>query len=307
MNRCYRGVWAVVLVGIVGVGGWAYGADDPLAWAPAESEVVLSINMRQVADAPLTQTMLKEFGGEQAQAGLQVLKNLTGVDVMKDLDRAVFWGRINDDDSIVLVFQGRLNQESLTTILKTNPQYAENAYKEVKVQEWFDKKENRMKFGAFLPDGSAVMANQKSSLEACIDARGKNTGFLASPKADLFPEGYKDATAWALVVKPDRVLPKGELKETLQAESAAATLTMREGSVALRASVTTATPEAAAEWQKLVQGVLALVQLQQQNQEVRDLAASAKTALDTANKRVTLELSVPDEKILSFVRKNKKP
>lgn len=304
-----KNVIRVVLLGAVVVvlmgGGEARAAENALALAPVNAEFIFSINARQIADSALVKKALKEFGGEQAQAGIQVIKNLTGVDILKDLDRVTIWGRIKDDDSIVLVFQGKLNKDNLVTILKTNPEFAERTYKETKTYQWFDKKEKRMKYGAFLSDGSAVMANKKESLEATIDAQGKKDGFLTSEKAKWLPDGYKDASAWGVVVKPERKLPNGQLKDTLELASAAGTISLGDDKATVHAMVHTESSEAATKWLNLAQGGLALLQLQQENTQVRALAADAKVSIDADANRVTLELTVPNDTILNMIRKKR--
>ncbi len=251
------------------------------------------------------QKFLTQIGGDQAKAGLQVLNNLTGVDLMKDLDRVYVWGRVKDDNSVVAVFQGRFNHDKPITLLKANPKYAEGNYKGVTTHEWFDDKEKRVKFGAFLTDGSAVIANQRESLQATIDANGSDKGFHSTPKAQLLPSGYKDSTAWGLLIRPDRAFPNGEFKDTLQAGSATAMITLRDGKVALRLSVNTDSAEAAAQWQKLAQGGLAFLQLQKENAEARELAASAKVSLDSKANRVSLDVEIAEEKVIELIRKKK--
>lgn len=305
MNRISRILLPVLVAGLLCLAGGARAAADALAWAPADSEFILSINARQVADSDLAQKFLAQIGGEQAKAMLQVLKNMTGVELMKDLDRVCLFGRVKEDESILIVFQGRFREDALTTILKANPKYTQSSHGGVTIHEWFDEKEKEMRFGAFPAEGSAVIANRRESLHALIDTKGSDKGFLATDKAKLLPAGHKDVAAWGLLIRPERVFPDGDFKDTLQAGSATVTLALREGKVAARLAVNTESPEAAGLWLKMAQGGLALLQLQKENQDLRDLAASAKTSQDAASNRVALDVEIADDKLIELIQKGK--
>ena len=136
--------------------GTATAADNLLSYAPADTQIVIGINIRKVADTPFVQKMIREKGGEKAEAQLAVLQGIAGVDLLKDLDRAWLWGRPDDDDSIGVVVEGRINQEKLLNLLKANEDYTTSVMDGVTVHEWKDKGEKRIKYGLFLPEGAAA-------------------------------------------------------------------------------------------------------------------------------------------------------
>jgi len=305
MNRISRVLLPALLAGMTCLSTGARAADNALDWAPADSEFILFLNARQLADSSLAQKFLTQIGGEQAKAMLQVFKNMTAVDLMKDLDRVCLFGRVKDDNSILIVLQGRFREDGLTTVLKANPKYTQSSHGGVTIHEWFDAKEKRMKFGAFPSEGSAVMANSRESLHALIDTKGSNKGFLTTDKAKLLPEGYKEVAAWGLLIRPERVFPDGDFKDTLQARSAAVAISLREGKVAARRAVNTDSTEASGLWLKMLQGGLALLQLQKENQDLRDLAASTKPSQDTGSNRVALDVEIGEDKLIELIQKQK--
>lgn len=277
-------------------------AENPLSWAPADSEFIASVNIRQIADSALTQRILREKGGEKFDAILQVLKGLTGMDLLKDLDRAAIWGRIDDNDSVVLLFQGRYNQETLTTLLKVNPKYQATQRSGITMHEWFDEKEKRMKYGAFLPDGSVVICNQPQGLDAVIGAHADaSRGFLGTPKAKQIPSDSDSQAAWAMILRPNRALPNGKFKDTLQAESALATLTLKPEIVTVSLNVKTTTSEAAQGWLDMAKGLIALGRLQQDNTGFRKLSEVSQVSPASDGKGIALEIRLTDQDFMGLL------
>jgi len=281
----------------------AIAADNPLSWTPADSEFIASVNLRQVADSALIQRILREKGGEKVDATLQVLKSLTGVDLLKDLDRASIWCRIDDNDSVVLLFQGRFNQDTLITLLKVNPKYQATQRSGLTMHEWFDEKEKRMKYGAFLQEGSVVICNQPQGLDAAIQAHSDaSKGFLGTPKAKHLPSNSDSLAAWVMIFRPERVLPNGKFKDTLQAESVLGAFVLKPETVTVSLNVKTRTPEAGQGWLDMAKGLIALGRLQQDNAQLCNLAKGAQASLASGGKGVTLEIPMTEQDILGLLK-----
>jgi hypothetical protein len=269
--------------------------ESPLAIVPEDREVILSLNFRKIVDSPLFQKVLEEKGGTKARARLQVFRNLTGVDLLEDLDRATFWCRIEDDSSVVLHFQGRFDREKLVNLLMANEKYRERSQMGFTIHEWYDKGEERMKYGAFLRDGSVLIANASPALEASLSVSESGKGLLSSAKADLLPDGHSSAAAWGIVFKPDRPIPGGRFKGSLQAQSLSGTVTLGTRDLVALLSVNAESPEAAQNWYDLAKGCVAFFRLQEERPELRRLAESARVSLGLGPTLVELEASVSNE------------
>jgi len=281
----------------------AIAADNPLSWTPADYEFIASVNLRQLADSALVQQILHEKGGDKLVAVLQVFKGITGADPLKDFDRFSLWCRIDDKDSVILLLQGRFNQEPLITLLKVNPKYQATQRSGVTMHEWFDEKEKRMKYGAFLPDGSVVICNQPQGIDAIIGAHADaSKGFLGTPKAKQVPSNSDSLTAWAMIVKPERVLPNGKFKDTLKAESALATLTLNPEDVTVSLNVKTITSEAGQGWLDMAKGMIALCRLQQDNVGLRKLTEGAQVSPLSGGKGVSLEIRLTNQDTLGLLK-----
>lgn len=285
---------------------------NPLQYVPADAEFLASVNLRQAADSDLVQRLIAEKGGTKIPALIQVIKGLTGVDLMKDLDRGVVWGRMDDNDSVVVIFQGRYKRDALLNILKLNPKYKESEQGGVKIYEWYDEKEKRLKFGAFLGEDLVLIANQRKGLDSAIEAQAKGDGFLKNPIAASIPKGENQPQAWVVLIRPDRIFPNGRQKDTLQAQSALGTLRIEPSAVSVRLEIQTAAPETARDWFALAQGALALGRLQQDNPKLKKLAGAvqakllAKGASEDQATGVALDMKIAEADILELIRSKAK-
>jgi hypothetical protein len=277
-------------------------AENPLTLVPAGTEFIAAVNVRQIVDSPLFQRLLEEKGGQAARAKLQVLQSLTGIALLKDLDRAVVWSRIKDDDSVTAVFQGRFDREKLLVLLKINPNYKETERNGMTVYEWFDQNEKRIKIGAFLDDGSILIANRAAEFDEALEARRGEKGFLATPQAARLPENPDQAGAWALLLKPERVMPNGQIKDTLRAESALLVITSDPTALHGRMRVHVDSPQTANDWLQLGQGLLALGRLQQNKPGLQKLAEKIHIALGEETNTVTMGLTLTLDELMGFAK-----
>ena len=281
---------------IAGLCGPMAQAEDALAYAPADSEVVISLNLRRIADSSLFQQILNERGGQQALARLRVFRNLTGVDLLKDVDRACIFGRMHDDASMLACLSGRFDRDKLSDLLKSNPQYSESTVQGRTVMTWYDEREKRAKYGAFLPDGALLVGNQPASLEAAFTAFDGRKGLLSTDKANLLPRDRDTGAAWAVLYRPHF---NNAGRETLQARSAAGRLDVDNERLAAQLILHADSREAAENWQRLFTGGLALLQLQGDNPTVQAIATAGKVSLQ-GDTSVQVDLSATHQQFLAL-------
>ncbi len=279
-------------------------AAGALDWVPADAEVVVSANVRQVADSKFFAEVVKTAGAEEKlDAQMQIVTNLTGSDLRKDLDRVTLSGRIDDDASFAVLIQGRLDEAKLSSLLQVNPDHKTVEVKGVKVHEWNDKGDKRTKYGAFLAPDTAGVFNSKATLEAALAAKESGKGFASSPKAELLPKDRDAASAWGLIIKPERAMPNGKFKETFQAKSVHAAVVLGDEEVTVRLSSTAVSKEAAELWLDAARGLIAVAKLQGENAELHKIATGAKTSLDAAANTVSLELTLPNAEVIKAMKK----
>lgn len=303
MKKTFIPKIGILLILLILAASPLFAADNPLAWIPAESEFIASLNLRQIADSSLLQQILQEKGGERFNATLLILKGITGMDILKDLDRITIWGLVDNNDSVVLLFQGRINQDALITLLKANPKYLATQRAGLTMHEWFDQKEKRMKYGAFLSENSGIICNQPQALDAAVAAHADVTkSFIESPKGNLIPSDTDALAGWAMIIRPERPMSNGRFKETLQAESAFASLAFNQDSVALSINVKTSSQEAGAGWLEMAKGFVALCRLQAENPNARKLATLSKTTSTKDGKGAILEINLTNQDVLDLMK-----
>lgn len=279
-------------------------AMDPLPYVPSDTEVLLSLNVRQIADNPRFQTALEEKGGAKAQAGMRVFEKLTGINILEDIDRAFLWCRMGDDGSVLLLLQGRFDEAALTDLLVLNEKYDSRTIDGVTVHEWHDEKEDRMKFGVFLADGSVMIANRLDTVQNALAAARTGSGLLSSHKAGFLPADRDLAAAWGIVFRPDKAVAGRKGHGLLSAECAAGMLELGAQEVGAHVEVTAESAQAARHWQDLARGWLALLLLQEDSPEIRDVARNAVVSAGTDN-RVILDLSLSYETLVQLMEKRK--
>jgi hypothetical protein len=282
----------------------AAAADSLLAYAPADTHIVIGVNIRKIADTPFVQKMIREKGGDKAEAQLAVVEGIAGVHLMKDLDRAWLWGRPDDDDSIGVVVSGRLDPDKLLNLLKANEEYTSTAIGGMTVHEWKDKGERRIKYGVFLPEGAAAVFNTKAALSAALAAKKAGDGFAASEGVKRLPAGHEDAAAFALIIKPNG--RGGKFRETLKAEAASAMLRIDGETLLADVAAVAETREAVQPWHDLAKGFLALLTLQGENAGLRTLAGRAKVEADEPARTVRLSVSATVAELTEWAKKDMK-
>jgi hypothetical protein len=271
---------------------------------PADAEVVASLNARQLIDSPPVQKIIAKL---RATKGLDdkvaLLRNLSGIDVLKDIDRISIFGRIEDDEYLGVHVDGRVDEEKLLTLLKADNQVRTTAIAGQEVYEWMDKKEKRQKYGAFLDGGTVAVWNSKRAAEAALAARADEAkAFGSTPEAALVPEGAASASAW-LVVASRR---DGQPLDKIKAKSVAALLNVTTETVDLKARLNATTPEAGAQWIAVVNGLAAFAQLQSENADLQRLGAAVRTTLSEDHTAMTADITVKVDDIVRIIEEGHK-
>jgi hypothetical protein len=293
MKSLHMALTAAMLTLGVAVTTAAPAGSSPLAYAPADSEIIISANLRGVIDSKLFQRMLKQKEGEKLDAQLQIVKNLVGANPLKDLDSACVWGRVDQKETIVLVVQGRFNKDALISLVKANDQYSTSVVQGFTVHQWFDDNEKRMKYGVFLDEGDVAIFNSVDTVEKCLATKAANSGFLTSPKASLIPAGSDDAAAWALLIKRDAANGDATRAMKVQPSSASAVITLTDTAIETRLVVSADSQPHAQDWLDIAKGLLAVCRLQEDNAQLRQIAESAKVSAEATGNAVAVQITVP--------------
>lgn len=306
----------------------------PLAAGPLEKEVVAA-GAQWVIHADIEAFMASKVGvfvdqqtkQGQVAAGLEVLRNMSGIDLTKDIQGVTLYGTEFSPDAGVIVVRGKLDQPKLLALIKANETYKELKYGEHVVHQWIDKpkgeaaeqgKPGVTKYGAFYKDTTAVMAQDFEKLKLALDVLDKKSDNLAkpgavSPVAPAAKGAYLAAGAVGLA-KAGAVGPAGNL---FMGRLSSATMEMGEDGekLFLRLAVTTRSARMATDLRKIVDGLLGAVDLLQDREPgeapiipipleipaevsaiLKDISASSQG--DT----VKVELNTPVANVISLIQ-----
>jgi hypothetical protein len=265
---------------------------DLLSLVPKEDEFVAGINARQIADSELFQRLVKVR--PRVSDLLRFLEQKLGVNVMKDVDKVYIYGKINNEDSMGIVFKGRIDSQKILTALAKNPENTSETVHGFSIHGWRDARAGRNKFCTFLPGGISIFWNSRAAMEASLNAAGDKTAALVdSPDGSFIPGEGSPATAWAAMINRENNL---HTRQDLQVDRISAFLTMTQQDIQGRMTMFMGNPEDAQRWVQMMQGVVLFAQMQSNNRLLNDLArrtqvnlkedgksALLTTALDLAN------------------------
>lgn len=274
----------------------ARAADKPLTYVPKEADVVITVNIRAIADSDLFVKVRQMHPESDAQ--IAMIKNFIGVDITKDVDRITVFGRMNKKEVGGVIAQGKCDQEKLLTLLKANPQYKSSDVDGVTVHQWLDEKDKKVKFGAFLPGDLAVLWSDEAVMKASLAAAKDPALSLASaPEIALVPESAKDAVAGIFAINREKKGPAAKW----HISALCAMLTLSATEVTASASVAPDSAEVAPKFADILRGLVAFGQLQTDNKPLSYVAGRAK--VEASEKAATLTTSVELDKLEQLVAK----
>jgi hypothetical protein len=290
---------------------------DPLV--PADAEMVVVLNVRQMFDSP----MVKKHGLKEMKEALQkneqvgTLLTAAGVDPFKDVTSVTITGTPSPANNKVLaVVRGHFDPDK---IHKVAVGIAEKKPGELKVskegarQVYEMKAEGKPTFATFADKNTLVISPSK---EYTLEMAQKAGKAAAKPSAELTKAISKvsgNPAMWLAVVITDEM--KTALARTPQAANIAPKLESVTGSVSLTDAMTasllihTTDPKAAAELRKKINEVKPLLAvLAQSNEEIGPLVTELLSNLKiTADKgTVDINLKVTEEALEKATKKDSK-
>ena len=277
-----------------------HGAPASLAYMPLETEVAIGLDEQQLAKSPLVLQIVKKRLGDQLDSKVAFIETLTGTNVMKDLTHVTFFGRVNNDNSMALMVEGKLDRAKLLTLVKVNESYRTFQQDGREIHEWMDKDEQRLKFGCFVADNTVIIWNSKDAMDAGLGAMAAPEKSLAkSADAATIPAEADTAAAWAVLFSRNPNSPGAKL----HVAKAFAWANLELNDVVAHATITADSPTAGAQWADLAKGAAALGQLQSQNAVLANLASHAKVTPSADGNAVAVEASLDNATVLAIVEK----
>lgn len=267
--------------------------------APADSEIVARVDVKKVVNSRLFALALEIEGKEAADAKLKILKNLTDLDVYKDIDEVALFGRIDDDESMAIVARGRFNQEKLLDLVRLNGTYKTRQENGLTIHSWVD---DGNKQACFLPDNLLVVAGSEVAIQGVLNTRSNpSTGFLASPTAKAAPAA--DGLAFTAYLNRTADGALGDFAHETELRLATITADLSDSGIVGRIVGQPDRPELAPSYLKVAEGLLAAASLySEEDDNARLVAETLRASLTADGKAVEIGGTMTNERFLELAK-----
>lgn len=296
-------------------------AAEPDKLLPADSEFVLSVNLKQILDSDI----IKKYALEQLKQALQgndAKKFLTdlGLDPLKDVDRVVVGGSGKDqaDAKVVLVIHGKFDPEKLFKSAEAQTKKDPDHFSLLKdgkdVMFKYQPDNGNPVYGTVVDETTVVAGSDKKMVTTALAAAGA-TGKKAAVSKDLsalITRMDDKASLWMVAVVKDKLnnvkLPGGgggnpALKDQLAKLETMSAVVRVTADIALDVTLGMKDADAADEMGKSIEEGLMQVKgllpfLAAQNPQMKPLVEASKSLKSTVkDKSVTITAKLPGSAI----------
>lgn len=155
---------AVAAAGLVAFANVLPGRET-LEMAPKESEVIARLDVERLLQTEQFKAALNQYGEEKARNQAVVLENLSGLDLFSDIKEMWLFGKIDVEESNIIIARGEFERDKLIALVRMNPEYNKQTVQNVEVHHWHDDGE---KFGCFLGEDLLVVAGSEEAMTVML-------------------------------------------------------------------------------------------------------------------------------------------
>jgi hypothetical protein len=272
-------------------------AADVLSLVPKDDEVVVGINVRQVVDSALFQQFVKVRPRARDQAAF--LEKVLGINILTDVDKVYLFGKIRNEESMGVVFKGRIDQRKVLATLAAYPDNTTQTVYGLPVHGWFDIRAKKKKFCTFLPDGTVIFWNCQQTMETSLAAvNDKALSLLESPDGKIVPDETNKATAWLVMINREDRLRRLRQYEV---DRMTAFVTMSAKDVQGQMQMTCKEAEDAQRWVQMMQGVILMGKSQQDNRLLQEMATRTQINLKPDGKTADLTTALDVQNVVDMI------
>ncbi len=262
MGTMARRLSAVLLLAMAG-SSWA--GPMQTSRVPSSALWVAHADTQALLASGIGTFVLDKARRPDVQAGLAALRNLTGLDLTRDIRSITAYGTAPGDANGAALIEGTFDREKLLTLLRMNPTFKESRAGDLAVYEWTDNPQaatpGPLRFGTFFQDNLAVVAGSRDVLEvalATLQGRQENLAAASAPEVQPAAGTYLGVYALRIPLPPDD--PKGaQLFQKVL--SGRLEIGQAEGNFFARLTVLARDPATAADLGKMAEGFLAFLDL----------------------------------------------
>lgn len=258
---------------------------------PAGAKWVLHLDAEGLLASETGGAILAELKKQNIENVMAVVKNLVGLDPLKDIKSVTLYGTNFEPDDGVAIINAKMDKEKLLTLLKANPTFKESKYGEHAVYEWVDQpkdegktekaaqleqhalKKETKKFGAFQGDNLAVMAQDLTMLQKALDLLDGKGDSLAKEKDA--PAASKGSFFFAFARDLAEAAKKDKKNQILKHVSGAnLNVGERDGKLFAQLAVNCKDDRTYSDLKRMAEGLQGLADLAFMNAQEADAAAS---------------------------------
>ena len=283
----------------------------------AKAKWVAHLSIEDLVASGMGKYILEKANEEQGLEGrLNAFAKVFGFHPVQDLKSITLYAENFEPSGGVAVIQGDMDQEKLRQLLALNKGYQESKYGDKPVHRWIQKPEGKkddgVRFGTFYSDKVVVIARTEDVLKHAIDVLDGKAANFSKAKTNFLPEApsgtFLIVAATDLPAKTDK--PNAATLKNISAGRLVAG--QSDKTVFLKASLTANTEDNAALIQQVVNGFLALAQLNLIQQQATHPETGKGLSLLKAVKAtvkgtsVQLEASFPMAEVKQFIELSRK-
>lgn len=277
---------------------------------------VAHLDVDAVLSSGIAQFVLDEAAKkEEFHAGLAKIEETLGFRPLKDMHGLTLYGREYTKESGVAVIDVAADRDKLLALLLANEEYKKTEYGDHALHQWTDPprydeageltREARGQVGCFYDEGTIVIAPSVKVLQGALDVLDGKAENLAKTKAlKMLPAPAKGAFLVAAaedIELPAEKHPRAALLRKIT--DGAVQAGESDGSVFADVSVLARTVEEAARIRQVVQGFVALAQMQLQALADEDMPVLGEKITVTGDgKAVRLAATIPTKSLIKAVQ-----
>ncbi|MFO1530152.1 MAG: hypothetical protein U1F77_10610 [Kiritimatiellia bacterium] len=236
---------------------------------------------------------------------LAAFRQMFQFDPAEDIASVTLYGSSRREEDGIALFRGAFKGETLVTLLKANDSYKSRRENGLEIHSWIDGKKDgdARTFGAILDDRVVILGRSGDLVaRAAAVVRGKAGALNPANAAIDLPQG---APAFFAAAANLQDLGVNDPRAAMVKDIVAGSIVVGEqaGQMQGTLSVTTRTPEAAAQMNAMLSGLLAMAQMNREKKpELATLAQRVQPVVDGSHFKVSM--SFPVREIIGEMEKH---
>jgi len=226
-------------------------------------------------------------------AKCEEIKNYIGLDLIKDITEVTMYGSIEAPKDAAAIIKGRLDPKNLTALAEKQPEYSASQYEGFTIHTWKSGK-GEVKSGCFYNSGTLVMSKSKESIIAALDVLGGKSPNIAKAgcitSQDAIFQLYM-ADASSISSKSEHLMFLANVKKTLLA------IGQKDSDVFSELIMQADTADNAVLLDQMIQGLLAMGQMQAAQQNQGALEVIKKISVNTEDTTVVTSVVLTTDEI----------